>query len=147
MNHELQADAQLEPNPDNLNRALEMALQLVPHDALIVMISDYFGVDEQTERIVARIAEHNDILALLVHDPVRLDPGERPLTASDGTLQIEIDFADKSVREKLVANYRDEQQRIARFLSRLAAPLLMVSNEGDVVHQVRRLLGLPGRAR
>ncbi len=146
MNHELQVDAQLEPNADNLNRALEMALQLVPHDALIVMISDYFGVDEQTERIVARIAEHNDILALLVHDPIRLQPTEQSLTVSDGTLQIEIDFADKSAREKLVANYRDEQQRISRFLSRLAAPLLMVSNEGDVVHQVRRLLGIPGRA-
>jgi len=147
MNHELKVDAQLEPNPENLNRALEMALRLVPNDALIVMVSDYFGVDEQTERIVARIAEHNDVLALLVHDPVRLEPGEQPLTASDGTLQTEIDFADKSVREKLVASYRDEQLRIAHFLSRLAAPLLMVSNEGDVVQQVRRLLGIPGRVR
>ncbi len=147
MNHELRVDAQVEPNPDNLNRALDMALRLAPNDALIVMISDYFGVDEQTERIVARIAEHNDILALLVHDPFRLEPAKQALTGSDGTLQIEIDLADKSAREKLVASYRDEQQSIARFLSRLAAPLLMVSNEGDVVDQVRRLLGIPGRVR
>jgi hypothetical protein len=50
------------------------------------------------------------------------------------------------VRDKLAGDYREEQEHITRFLNRLAAPLLMVSNEGDVVDQVRRLLGVPGRA-
>jgi len=146
MNHALQADIQAEPSPDMLNRALEKALQLVPHDALVVMISDYFGVDEQTEQLTAQMAEHNDVLALLVHDPIRLQPAEQQVTVSDGSLQMEINFADKRVREKLAENYYEEQQYITHFLQKLAAPLLMVSNEGDVVNQVRRLLGVPGRA-
>ncbi|RLA30490.1 MAG: DUF58 domain-containing protein [Gammaproteobacteria bacterium] len=146
MNHALQADTQAEPSPDRLNRALEKALQLVPHDALVVMISDYFGVDERTEQLTAQMAEHNDVLALLVHDPIRLQPAEQQVTVSDGSLQIEINFADKRVREKLAENYYEEQQYITHFLNKLAAPLLMVSNEGDVVNQVRRLLGVPGRA-
>ena len=146
MNHALQADTQAEPSPDRLNRALEKALQLVPHDALVVMISDYFGVDERTEQLTAQMAEHNDVLALLVHDPIRLQPAEQQVTVSDGSLQMEINFADKRVREKLAENYYEEQQYITHFLQKLAAPLLMVSNEGDVVNQVRRLLGVPGRA-
>jgi hypothetical protein len=93
------------------------------------------------------MAEHNDVLALLVHDPIRLQPAEQRMTVTDGSLQMEINFADKQVREKIAANYRDEQEHITRFLSKLAAPLLMVSNEGDVVDQVRRLLGVPGQAR
>lgn len=145
MNHALQVDAQAEPNPNMLNRALEKALQLVPHDALVVMISDYFGVDEQTEQLTAQMAGHNDVLALLVHDPIRLRPAEQQVIVSDGSLQMEIDFADKRVREKLAENYYEEQQYITHFLNKLAAPLLMVSNEGDVVNQVRRLLGVPGR--
>ena len=147
MNHALRADTPVEPNAGMLNRALEKALQLVPHDGLIVMISDFFGVDEQTERLAARMAEHNDVLALLVHDPIRLQPAGERVTVSDGSLQMEIDFADKHVREKLAENYREEQEHITRFLNRLAAPLLMISNQGDVVDQVRRLLGVPGRAR
>jgi len=146
MNHALHSDASDAPNPDMLNRALAKALQLVPHDALIVMISDYFGVDDRTERLTARMAEHNDVLALLVHDPVRLQPAEQKLTASDGSLQMEIDFSSARVREKIAENYSEEQRRIKRFLNRLAAPLLMVSNKGDVVDQVRRLLGVPGGA-
>jgi uncharacterized protein (DUF58 family) len=145
MNHALRADAEAEPNPEMLNRALEKALQLVPHDALVVMISDYYGVDERTEQLTAQMSEHNDVLALLVHDPIRLQPAEQRVTVSDGSLQMEINFADKRVREKLAENYYEEQQYITHFLNKLAAPLLMISNEGDVVNQVRRLLGVPGR--
>ena len=147
MNHKLAADSKVKPNADMLNRALEKALQRAPHDVLVVMISDFFGVDEQTERLTSRMAEHNDVLALLVHDPIRLHPAEHRVPVSDGSLQMEIDFADKQVREKIAENYREEQQHITRFLNKLAAPLLMVSNEGDVVDQVRRLLGVPVRAR
>jgi len=147
MNHALRADTEVKPNASMLNRALERALQLAPHDVLLVMISDFFGVDEQTERLTARMAEHNDVLALLVHDPIRLRPASQSITVSDGSLQMEIDFADKRVREKLAGDYREEQEHITHFLNRLSAPLLLVSNEGDVVDQVRRLLGVPGRAR
>ena len=146
MNHALHADTAVEPNPAMLNKALEAALQLISHDTLVVMISDFFGVDEQTERLTARMAEHNDVLALLIHDPIRLKPAVQNLTVSDGSRQMEIDFADKQVREKIADDYDDEQVHITRFLRKLAAPLLMISNEGDVVDQVRRLLGVPGRA-
>jgi len=147
MNHALRADSPVVPNPGMLNRALEKALQLVPHDTLVVVISDFFGVDEHTERLTARIAAHNDVLGLLVHDPIRLQGAKQNLTVSDGSQQMQIDFADKRVREKLAHDYREEQEHITHFLNRLAAPLLMVSNEGDVVDQVRQLLGVPGRAR
>jgi len=146
MNHALHADTAVEPNPAMLNQALEAALQLISHDTLVIMISDFFGVDEQTERLAARMAEHNDVLALLIHDPIRLKPAVQNLTVSDGSRQMEIDFADKRVREKVSGDYDDEQEHITHFLRKLAAPLLMISNEGDVVDQVRRLLGVPDRA-
>lgn len=145
MNHELRADAQIEPDAGMLNRALEKALRLAPHDVLVVMISDFFGADEETEGLTARMAEHNDILGLLVYDPIRVQPPAQHLTVSDGSLQMEINLADKGMRKKLGEDYREEQDHITGFLRKLSAPLLMVSNEGDVVDQVRRLLGVPGR--
>ena len=146
MNHSLRSDSSVKPNAGMLNQALEKALQLAAHDVLVVMISDFFGVDEQTERLAARLAEHNDVLGLLVHDPIRVRPASKAITVSDGLLQMEIDFTDKRVREKLGTDYREEQEHITHFLNKLAAPLLMVSNEGDVVDQVRRLLGVPDGA-
>lgn len=145
-NHALRADSQVEPGPGMLNRALETALRLITHDTLVVMISDFDGVDEQTERLTARLAEHNDVLGLLVHDTMRLQPAAQSLNVTDGSQQMELNLANKRVREKLATDYSDEQAHITHFLSKLAAPLLMISNQGDVVDQIRRLLGVPGRA-
>lgn len=145
-NHALRADTDAEQGPGMLNRALETAFQLITHDTLVVMISDFFGVDEETERLTARLAEHNDVLGLLVHDPIRLQPAAQSLNVTDGSKQMELDLASDRVREILAKDYGDEQAHITHFLRKLAAPLLMISNQGDVIDQVRRLLGVPGRA-
>ena len=142
MNRALRADSDTPPAGAMLNRALEKALRLAPHDVLVVIVSDFFGVDAHTEQLVTRIAVHNDVLGVLVHDPMRMDPAAELLRVGDGSRQADIDLRDPRLRERLVADYREEQQRIARFLRRLSAPLLTISNEGDVVEQVRRLLGV-----
>ena len=144
-NHALSADSTVNPNPGQLNRVLEKARVLAPHDALVVLISDGLGVDDETQRFTAWLAEHNDVLALLVHDPSRIDPTGARLTVSDGTLQMDLDLTDPSVSRKMAEDFRTEQENLTRSLRRLSAPLLMISNEEDVVAQVRRLLGVPGR--
>ena len=145
MNQELRIGSGVTPGPERLNEALTKAVRLAPHDVLVVVISDFFGANEQTERLAAQLAAHNDVLGLLVHDPMRLDPVARSISVSDGTLQMPLDLANKNVREAITKHYREEQERITRFLRKLSAPLLLVSNEGDVVEQVRRLLGVPAR--
>jgi uncharacterized protein (DUF58 family) len=145
MNQRLRVGAGIEPNPDMLNEALRKAVRLAPHDVLVVIVSDFFGVDADTERLSANLAAHNDVLGLLVHDPLRLDPQGHSISVTDGIRQMQMDLANKNVREKLAEDYRLEQERITHFLKKLSAPLLLVSNEGDVVKQVRRLLGVPGR--
>lgn len=144
-NHALHAGSKVTPGPGQLNRALDRARVLAPHDVLVVVISDGFGVNADTERLTAGLAEHNDVLMLLVHDPLRIDPRGPRLTVSDGTLQMDLDLSDRKVSDMIATDYRTDQEEVARYLQRLSAPLLMISNQGDVVDQVRRHLGVPGR--
>jgi uncharacterized protein (DUF58 family) len=142
MNHALNAKTKVEPNPGMLNTALEKASRLAAHDVLVVLISDFSGVDAETERLVARIARHNDLLGFLVHDPVRVNPPSGHITVSDGSLQVGVNFPDEKVRDKVVQDYREEQERIRGFLHKLSAPLLMINNQEDVVAQVRKHFGI-----
>lgn len=144
-NHRLSADSAVEPDETMLNRVLERAARVARHDALVVLISDFYGVDEQSEKLTAQLAVHNDVLALYPFDPTREDPGEGMITVSDGTLQMEIDFGDASKRKKMIDDYRDELHRITHFLRKISAPLLMISNEGEVSDQLRRYLGIRPR--
>lgn len=145
MNQQLNVASTVESGPAMLNQALEKALRLSPHDVLVVIISDFDGADKRTEELTTRLTGHNDVLGLLIHDPMRQTPPRQSIVASDGARQMEVDFADRDTWQRLVDDYQQEQQAIAHFLRKLSAPLLMISNQGDVVDQVRRLLGVPGR--
>ncbi len=141
MNHMLRADSEVQPNGSMINRALEAAQRLAPHDVLVILISDLFGVDKQTERLVTGLASHNDILALVAYDPVRKSPFKQSLIVSDGKLEIEVDLTKKSSRNKIIDDFQVEIDKATVFLRKLSAPLFMISNEGDVTNQIRTLLG------
>jgi uncharacterized protein (DUF58 family) len=53
-----------------LNGALEAARRLARHDYLVVLISDLDGVNDETRRIATELAAHNDVLIVLVYDPL-----------------------------------------------------------------------------
>lgn len=143
MNHQLCVRAEITPNTSMLNEALHKAVRFATHDALVIIISDFFGVDEHTKKLTARLATHNDVLGILVHDPMRIQPPAGTINVSDGKLQMQLDLSRKEQRERLARDYLDEQEQIRDALHKLSAPLLIVNNEDDAVQQIRRLLGIP----
>ena len=56
-----------------LNKVLEMVGRLAGHDHLIALISDFDGADELTRRLLLRLAQHNDVIGVVVHDPSATD--------------------------------------------------------------------------
>jgi uncharacterized protein (DUF58 family) len=145
MNHALKVDASLKSNPQALNNALRRAAQMAKHDVLVVIVSDMAGVNADSERLIAQIAEHNDVLTLMTHDHYRLNAINNALNVSDGIQQTEVDFTDKPTRTHLEADFKNEQRRLEKHLRRLAAPMLMISNGEDTVQQIRKYFGVPMR--
>jgi Mg-chelatase subunit ChlD len=147
MNHELQADAPVRTNSDQLNTALQKAYQLAKHDTLVVVISDGQGADDETTRLTVQLAEHNDILGLLLYDPLRASPkpGAGGGVVTDGKMQMELDFGDERLWEHIAADYRHEMDDIRATLRKMSAPLLPISTAEDVVTQIRKLIGTSSR--
>ena len=144
-NHLLKAESDAQPQESMLNRALEQAARIAHHDALVVIVSDFFGVDATTEKLTAELAVHNDVLALYPYDPSSQDPVPKKIIAGDGALQAEVNLEDSAKRRKLMDDFAQERERIRYFLRKISAPLLMVSNQGDTAAQIRRLLGVRPR--
>ena len=141
MNRALSADAP-PGDPSRLNAALEKASRVVSHDTLVVIISDFEGTDDRTLELTTRMAEHNDLLGLHLYDPLRAVP--RPAGAvslTDGHLQISADFNDTRFREKIAADYDQESKKLILRLRKLSAPLLPISTQGEMIDQIRTLLG------
>jgi 2-phospho-L-lactate guanylyltransferase (CobY/MobA/RfbA family) len=52
-----------------LNEALKAAERICPHDFVVAIVSDFDGLDDETEKRVTRLARHNDVIALPVWAP------------------------------------------------------------------------------
>jgi len=141
-NHALKADTDVHPNPGMLNQALERASRLASHDTLVGIISDFGGMDETTRRLIIQMAQHNDVLAALVYDPIakQLPAGGR-FVVSQGDVQVELDLGKTRVRKPITAHSSERLLNVEQSLKKVGVPVLPINTEEDVTEQLHRLLG------
>jgi len=127
-----------------INAVLEGVARRAAHDWTIVIASDFHGADHDTQRLVKRIARHNDVIAALIHDPTALAlPAIERAVVSDGQLQIELDLAAVRTRTQVEAMLAERMQQVQRLEDELGVPVLPIGTGGDVAGQLRRALGFP----
>lgn len=134
-------------SPAMLNNALAQAQRRALHDAVVIVISDFDGADDETHKMVGEIARHNDVVALLVHDPLQSElPASASMTVTDGELQIHLEVGRESVRKSILQVSQDRLKGVLAWTQELRVPVLPLSSAEDTAQQVQRLLGaLPGR--
>jgi uncharacterized protein (DUF58 family) len=133
--------------PPMLNSALESAQRRSPHDVAVIIISDFDGADEATRSMVGAMARHNDVIALLVHDPLQSDlPPSARMTVTDGELQIQLEVGRESVRKSILQASQERLKTVLAWTQELGVPVLPLSAAEETAPQLRRLLGgLPTR--
>lgn len=133
-------------DPAMLNAALRKAAQVATHDHLVVVISDLKGADAETGEVVTRIAHHNDVLLVFVHDPLESNlPAAGRLVASDDGRQLE--FESGTVAASFHTEFTSRAATFKTFVLSREIPVLPVSTAEDVADQVARELGARAAAR
>lgn len=128
--------------PLMLNNALKQAQRRALHDAAVVVISDFDGADDETRTMIGAMRRHNDVVALLVHDPLQSEiPVSASMTVTDGELQIQVDIGRESVRKRLSAATRERVKDVLAWTQEFGVPVLPLSAAEDTAEQLRRLFG------
>lgn len=144
-NGALRADApNVEPIP--LTRVLRAVARIAPRNHLIIVLSDFDQIDEETHRVVSALARHNDLILALVSDPFGEDlPEGLRLVVSDGELQAEVDTGDATQHRNLREMARGRLAAVLDWQRTLGVPVLPLSSAEPTLPQLRRLMGLgPG---
>ena len=147
-NHALNVSDRAEIQPDRLNQVLKRTCRLSSHDSLICLVSDFDGADEQTKRLVTRMAKHNDVLAVMIFDPLEsklADIGR--VVVGDGELQIEIDSSDVKLKKRYAQEFSDRLAKVENFLTLRKIPVLPINTAIPVARQLRQLLGIQTKMR
>jgi uncharacterized protein (DUF58 family) len=146
-NAALAADAPVVPDAaGRLDAALRRAAEIVTHDWLVLVVSDFDGAGDATLATLAAIARGNDVAMAVVHDPAAHEiPASGRLVVGDGTLQVELDLADAHVRRNLEAVGGGRIRQLLDWQERLDAAILPLSAGEETLPQLRRLFGLGPR--
>ncbi|AVO39073.1 DUF58 domain-containing protein [Pukyongiella litopenaei] len=141
----LRADAPA-VEPIGLTRVLRAVARIASRNHLVIVLSDFDGIDEQTERVVSGLARRNDLVLVPVSDPVAGEvPAGMRLVVSDGRLQAEIDTDAPGARQGLASLSQGRLGEVANWQRRHGVPVLPLSAGEETLPQLRRLMGLgPG---
>ncbi|WP_425090231.1 DUF58 domain-containing protein [Tropicimonas sp. S265A] len=141
----LRADAPMVA-PMSLTRVLRATARIAPRDHLIVVLSDFDQIEDETDRLIAGLARRNDLILGLITDPSAHEmPENMRLVVSDGTLQAQIDTGADTTRTALRAFSEGRLAQVLDWQRRFGVPVLPLSSGADTLEQVRHLMGLAPR--
>jgi uncharacterized protein (DUF58 family) len=142
MNRALNVETGPKANPGKLNEVLGRLAREVKHDSLLVILSTFYGDNEDTVRSLTQLAAHNDLLLGMIYDEMQLHPpqGGR-LLITDGELQIEVGQAGDRERHKMSEYFSDRMKRTRQHLAGIGVPVMLLSNAVDSIEQIREQIG------
>ncbi|MEO1458115.1 MAG: DUF58 domain-containing protein [Pseudomonadota bacterium] len=142
-------DPGAEDAPLPLSRPLEAVSRIARQNHLVVILSDFDGIDAPCEALLRSMARHNDVVLVLVTDPLaNAIPAGLRITVSNGRLLAALDTDDAGARQALTAFAGGRIARIEALARRNRIPLLPLSAGAATLPQMRRLFGLrPGTGR
>jgi uncharacterized protein (DUF58 family) len=135
-----------EAHGNQLQEALRQAQQLVTHDFLLVIISDFQEFDDEIMKTIIQISRHNDIIAARVVDPAEESLPAAKLVLSDGTYQTALE-QQKRIRRSLDKEQSDRQELLALQFRRFGIPLIKFNTTETVSSQLRKTVGGEARIR
>lgn len=144
LNGGLAADRPASVAAGSLNDILKRVTRIAHHDHLVIILSDFDGINDQTHQCLSGIAQHNDLVLCLVRDPsaLRLDDAGRNVVG-DGELQAEIDLSDHGVYDTLTRASGERLERIMRWQTEINLSVLPLSAGEETLPQLRRLMAAP----
>ena len=142
MNQGLVADRPSRAGPGSLNAVLKSVARIAHHDHLVLILSDFDGIDDVTHRHLSGIARHNDLVLGLVHDPsARALARAGRSIVGDGQMQAEVDFNDNAVRGSVEEFSAARLDRILAWQTEINLSVLPLSAGEETLPQMRKLLG------
>lgn len=134
---------------ESLSAVLERVRHTARPGSLIIIISDFFGLDEDCHRHLSRLRQHNDIIGCQVVDPAEehLPRGRFPIT--DGENASVLDTGRSASRQRFEAMGLEHASEPRRLFQKHQCGWMVLHTDDDPVdvlgRELRILLGKPNR--
>ena len=128
---------------NRLNFLLREINRVVKPGAIIALITDFIGLDNESLELLSAIVRHNDISGYWIHDDTEINawPGGHYQVRADNQ-KFSFDLAGPGNDAWLEQWQQTHRDRIENMASTLNIPLIPISCNGDITAQITKNLAL-----
>ncbi|MCK5924018.1 MAG: DUF58 domain-containing protein, partial [Methylococcales bacterium] len=124
---------------NRLARALEHASHVARPGSLILLISDFYQVQESLRQPLARLAAHNDVISFFISDPIEQAlPAKFDVPLSNGKTRLLLRPQDVSRRASIKAHFEHRLAWISREMAQLGQPVIPISTQDNISEAITR---------
>lgn len=124
--------------PRMLSEMLIRIKRVLRPGSVLVILSDFYAIDEEYEKHLTRLSEHNDILIYHICDRIELAPPKpQQYAITDGRQQLLVDTSIKSINQAYARYCQDKVDGLRRQCNRLGVQYMQVTAECDLPLVVR----------
>ncbi|WP_456416102.1 DUF58 domain-containing protein [Thiolapillus sp.] len=140
------ADADVPAGANAVHPGMEKVFRRMRRTAhpgsLVIFISDFRGFDEASERQLARIARHNDVLLLHVYDWLEASlPQRGHYRLGDGKKTLEVDTGKAALRASYHLQYQQRIERLQKLCRQQHMTWLQCATDDDPALVLRNVFG------
>ncbi|MCP4979898.1 MAG: DUF58 domain-containing protein [Gammaproteobacteria bacterium] len=140
-----QADANSQEQDTGV-KALMRLRQVTRPGSLVILLSDFRFVDAECRGQLVELSRHNDVVMIHTYDPFeRALPPPGYYRVTDGSASVDIDTANRSVREQYSDRYDQQQQALEHLCKELGLYLIDIATDDDMLATLKTGLGMQGR--
>ncbi|MCF8715560.1 DUF58 domain-containing protein [Joostella atrarenae] len=139
-NHELKTSKPIEFD-SALKDVIQRINNIVTHDFLVVIISDFLRYSPRLIKSIAAISQHNDLVLAKVSDPMENIIPKQKFVAGNTTHQIVIDGKNKATREAFKEGFDTNYYNFQDEMKKYRVPVFMVDTVQPLDDQLREVLG------
>ena len=131
------------PEKNNFNDELKRLRQLARPGTLIVLVSDFYKINEESQHHLRRLSQHNDFLAIQILDPLEMSPPppDRYIVSDGNNNSGVINTRSKKGKEQYQDFFAQHHQRVTGLMRKLNIPLIQISTADDVQLTLQKHFG------
>lgn len=127
----------------NIEDVFAKVRNIVTHDFLIVIISDFQRYNEQVIKHISYLAQHNDVILTKVYDPFTKELPQVSLIATDGDKQVVVDGTNKKLRNKIKQVFDSDLLSFKDIMKKYRIPVVELNTVDPVDKQLKEIFKGP----
>ena len=132
----------IEGNGSHLNDELQRLRRIARPGSLVFLIGDFYTINEDTQRHLTRLRQHNDLVAVQIIDPLEISaPPAGRYAVTDGQHEGILDTQSKKGAAHYNAFFQQHHASVQELMRKNKIPLLQVSTDDNVPASLQKYFG------